>query len=450
MAYALYEHQQRMLRWLTERSHGIVQADPGTGKTLPMLIHLSNLMLSGEVAQAVVFAPLAGLAAWERDIEKLHPERQRILRERLLLMNYDRASRQTADFERLLKAKIDAVVLDEGHALANPRSKRTKAFLKSTNPFIQARYRYVMTGTLITNARWEDVWAPVAFVFGGWLSYPEFEARYCVTRQLPGSYARIIVGYRRTQELQDIVAQESFVARLDECLDMPEELPDEVVLVPWADEPAGKAFGTIRPRQLYEQMLDSYIDSLSLVADTPLSRMMRLRQIAAGHITDDTGEVHRIASLKFEYALEYIESNRPRKTVVFYNFTDSCRRLCDMLDKKKIRYIELNGQQKDKRIWRQFQEDPSIEVAVVQYRTGGAAIDLYAASLTIFLEPTDSSSVLVQARARTRRSGQTRSCLYVFLLTESSIEETMYETLQSHTDFTEKLYRELVQNGSAH
>jgi SNF2 family DNA or RNA helicase len=457
MSYALYSHQKEMLRLATENDRFLFLAEVGTGKTLPMLIHMSNLLLSGEIDSALVVAPLSGLGAWKRDIEKLSPDRQRLIRGALTLVNYDKLSRKTSKWRETCWKSWGMVVLDEGHAIKKPTSNRTQYFVGKGHALglaSKAQYRYLLTGTLITNSHLEDLWAPLRFLFDdAWMTWADFKRHYLVTKTLPGSYAEIVVGYRNRAELLEWVAQCSYRILKKDCLDLPEQLPDEVVLVPWATGKNAEPFNK-STKELYADALESYVEALDLVSDNPLTRLLHMRQIAAGHIKEqDTrdeqgkkhrGRTYRLNNDKVRYAMELVENNSPHKTVIFYQFRETCVALEDALKKTGRTYVTLNGDQPDKEIWRRFQDDDAISVIVVQYQSGSSAIDLFAASYTIFMEPTDSSFVNEQAHGRTHRSGQKQACNYVFLLTEGSVEEDMYRKLDSHEDFSETQYRDIA------
>ena len=457
MSYTLYAHQERILELFTENDRFLLLAEVGTGKTLPSVIHLSNLMLAGEVKRALVVAPLSGLGAWQRDIAKLSPDRQRLIKRGTTFINYDKLSRKGGRYQKECWQTWDFILLDEGHAIAKPTSNRTQYFVgrgKALGLASKAKYRYLLTGTLIANSRLEDLWAPLRYVLDDeWLTWADFKRQYLVTKTIPGSYAEIVIGYRHRQELLDLVAAHSYRVLKKDCLDLPEEIPDEVILVPFASGKNPDPFNK-STADMYEDALDSYVEALDMVMDNPLTRLLRMRQIAAGHIKesdtlDETGrkvrgQSYTLKSDKVKYALELIENNLPKKTVVFHQFSASGLALEKALAAKKIAFVTQNGAQKDKNMWQKFQADPDIKVIVVQYQSGSSAIDLYASSYTIYFEPTDSSTIMEQSRARTHRSGQAEACNYVFLLTENSVEEDMYARLEAHEDFSEEAYRDVA------
>jgi len=456
VSYVLFDHQKDILALLTEHDRFLLLAEQGTGKSLVTLVHLSNLILAGEVSTALIIAPLSGLGAWTRDIAKFPKARRAALNKAIVLRNYDKVSRKGSKWQRDMWQAWDFIVLDESHAIKKPTANRTQYFIgkgAALGLVSKAKYVYLLTGTLITNSHLEDAWAPLRAVLGDrWPAWADFKRYYLVTKNLPGSYAEIIVGYRNRAELLAILAQYSYRVLKKDCLDLPKVQDDEIIMVPFAATKNAEPFGKTT-RELYDDALQSYVEALDMVMDNPLTRMLRLRQIAAGHVSESgtideagrkvKGERYALKSLKTQYAIELIEANLPKKTVVAYQFTATCDALERALKAKGIKYYTLNGAQNDKNIWQKFQQD-STPVFIGQYQSAARAIDLFASSYTIFMEPSDSSEIVEQYRARTDRNGQTESCEYVWLLTEGSIEVDMYHKLLGHQDFAEKGYREIA------
>ena len=161
--------------------------------------------------------------------------------------------------------------------------------------------------------------------------------------------------------------------------------------------------------------------------------------------TKTVGTSHLLKSNKVRYLMELVEDNLPHKTVIGYQFRATGQAVEKALKKAGINHVVLNGDTKDKSVWRKFQADDSIKVFVVQYASGSEAIDLFSASRTILMEPMDSSRTCIQFRNRTNRNGQTRPCSYVWLLTENSIEFDMYDRLKSHRDFDDAAWKEVAE-----
>jgi SNF2 family DNA or RNA helicase len=175
--------------------------------------------------------------------------------------------------------------------------------------------------------------------------------------------------------------------------------------------------------------------------------MIKLRQLACSHIKLDSGELIEVKNDKLSVLEELFEGYEDdKKVVIFAEFKYSIRKISELLSKKKIKYIVLDGDQKDKTIWRKFQSDKSIKVIVCQYQTASAGIDLFSSDTIIFYEPTLRSNTLEQARDRIHRTGQKNKCSYIHLLTKGTIEVDIYRALAGYSDFNERLFTEYMES----
>lgn len=445
----LFEHQKEGIELLANHDSFGLFWDMGTCKTLTMLIHLSNLALAGLIEHALWVAPKSALGAVPRDFEMMRKNnmgyRADALEPILLCINYEKLSRKGKWRTLVEETEWDAIVLDEAHCIARPSSNRTKYIVgtaRTKGIACKAKYRYLMTGTPVTNSRFEDFWSFLQVATGGnYYNYATFEREYLQVYQVPGRYYKMIRGYKNTEDLLEKVASYSQSVTKEECLDLPPVMPDNVITIPFKGG-KNKELGKTT-QEMYDDALENVIEATDEVFDNALVRTLRLRQIATGHITTEEG-VKNLNCEKLDYAMELIEANR-HKTVVFYQFEASFQALSNALKKKKIPFMYLNGSQSDKTIWREFQEasDDECRVFLAQYQSANAGIDLFSASDTIYYEPCVSSTVLNQSRSRTNRNGQIRSCTFTFLLTEGTIEEDMYNSLKAHEDFNERLWLEL-------
>jgi SNF2 family DNA or RNA helicase len=236
--------------------------------------------------------------------------------------------------------------------------------------------------------------------------------------------------YIHVNELQEIIDEHSYRVKKVDCLDLPDKLPDEIIKVDLLEKTLYKKLAT-----------ESALIDYDILAENPLSRMIKLRQLASGHIKLDSGELIEVKNDKLSVLEELFEGYEDdKKVVIFAEFKYSIRKISELLAKKKIKYIVLDGDQKDKTIWRKFQSDKSIKVIVCQYQTASAGIDLFSSDTIIFYEPTLRSNTLEQARDRIHRTGQKNKCSYYFLLTKGTIEEHIYKTVSAYSDFSEKLF----------
>lgn len=437
MKVKLYRHQEVALAYLRMNDHFALFMEQGTGKTLPTLIHILELLKNGYIDDALIVAPKSTMGAWERDIELFNESDQKRLNKSVEVINYDKVWRTRKGFNPYDKS-WGVIVLDESHFIKNRTSRRAKFLLKLAT---EAKYRYILTGTPIGNGQLENIWSQYAFlkpyiargghvhseIFKG--SYYTFQDRYCFLNR----YWKP-AGYKNVAELQDIIAEYSYRVTKEECLDLPDKLPDEIIRV------------ELKAKKPYKEMAQhSTLMDHEILAENPLSRMLKLRQIASGFTTDNDKNIIEYGTEKLDVLDELIESIN-KKVVIYCEFKHSIKSVQGLLKKRKIKHVTLDGDQKDKLIWRKFQSDESIQAIIVQYQSGSAGIDLFASDTIIYYEPTLRSTTLEQSRDRIHRSGQTKKCSYLHLITKGTVEVAIYRALKNYSDFSDKLFEEYMES----
>ena len=445
---SLYRHQEIALSYMRSNNYFALFMEQGTGKTIPALTRILDLLKSGSIVDALVVAPKSALGAWERDIEKFDELDAEILRDSITLINYDKIWR--GEDKSPYNKKYGCIILDEAHSIKNRTSRRSKFLLKIAT---MSDYRYILTGTPIGNGQLENIWSLYCFldpyiergrvysnIFRDYMaeissgsykgSYQEFQDRYCLLNMYHKPS-----GYINVKELQTIINEHSYRVKKVDCLDLPDKLPDELVYVDCKEKALYKRLAT-----------ESALLEYEILAENPLSRMIKLRQLASGHIkTED--ELIEVKNEKLSILQELIEGYEDdKKLVIFAEFKYSISKISELLKKLKIKHIVLDGDQKDKTIWRKFQADESIKIIVCQYQTASAGIDLFASDTIIYYEPTLRSNILEQSRDRIHRTGQVNKCSYIHLITKGTIEVDIYRALAGYSDFSEKLFTEYMNN----
>lgn len=406
----------------------------GTGKTLPSLYRILDLLRSGKIESALIVAPKSALGAWDRDIELFDDLDRDILRSAITLINYDKVWR--GGDKSSYNKKYGCIILDEAHFIKNRSSQRAKFLLKIA---CKSDYRYILTGTPIGNGQLENIYSLYCFldpylergrvcskIFGG--SFQKFQDRYCILNMYhkPSSYIHV-------NELQEIINTHSYRVKKIECLDLPEKLPDEIIKV------------DLLEKKLYKKLaIESAILEYEILAENPLSRLVKLRQLSSGYLNYKENNENKTLELKSEKlsVLEELLEGYPedKKIVIFAEFKYSISQISTLLRGMKIKFVVLDGDQKNKTIWRKFQSDEKIRVIVCQYKTANAGIDLFASDTIIYYEPTLSSNILEQSRDRIHRTGQKEKCSYIHLLTRGTVEVDIYRALAGYSDFSEALF----------
>lgn len=432
---SLYEHQKVALSLLRLNDGFALFMEQGTGKTFPVLFRLAELAEGGRISSALVVAPKAVCGSWEDKLALLSDgQRGALASIRFEAVSYDLVWRR----EEYAKADWDAVVLDESHYVKSPSAKRTKACQRLC---ARARYRYILTGTPTSNGQLCNVWAQLSCIdpvveqgrvypacLGG-DSYYKWLQRVAYLNQWRQPYK-----YRNVDELQEVIGDWSYRITKDECLDLPEKMPDSILRCQLAP----------KARSPYRQMArDSAIADMDTLAGNPLTRALRLRQLASGFMDTDAGERIEFPNPKISALKEFLEDFEG-KVAIFCDFRHSIDAVSELLGKLKWAHVVLDGRQADKNVWRRFQAEEKVRAIICQYQSGSAGIDLYAADTMVFFEPTLSSNLNEQARDRIHRVGQTRTCSYYYMLVDGTIERAIYAALGNYADFGEKLFSEYL------
>ncbi len=432
---SLYGHQETALNLLRLNDGFALFMEQGTGKSFPVLFRMAELAASKRVGSALIVAPRAVCESWRDKMRMLDDGRREALsRIRLEVVSYDLVWRR----REYADGTWDLVVLDESHYVKSPSAKRTKACQRMCS---RARYRYILTGTPTSNGQLCNIWSQLSCVdpvvvrgrvypacLGGDSYYKWIErVAYMDPWHKPWKY-------RDVDKLQEVIADWSYRITKDECLDLPERLPDEILHV---QMPA-------KTRKYYRQMArDSAIVELDTLAGNGLTRALRLRQMASGFLVTEEGELTELPNPKLA-ALRELLSDWEGKVVIFCEFRHSIDVVASLLGQMGMGHVVLDGRQRDKGVWRRFQEEPDVRAIVCQYASGSAGIDLYAADTIVFFEPSLSSNLTEQARDRIHRIGQRHVCSYYWLLMAGTVEHAIYSALRNYRDFGEALFSQYI------
>lgn len=429
--FTLYEHQKTALNYLRLNDSFMLTMEQGTGKTLPSLCRILELLKTKAINNALIVCPKSVIGSWFRDMELFNKTDRSILLNKVDVINYDSVWRN-GKYEK----DYGLILLDEAHSIVNRNSRRASFLLRLS---AKAKYRYLLTGTPISNGRLEDTWALMCFldplvvgkqvysniwreITGGRGSYYDWLNRFAFLDQYHKPYK-----YKRVDEIQLVLKSYTYCIKKIDCLDLPEKLPDEIRLLNLA-EPT-----------LYKEMAKhSTVAELEVIAENPLTKLLYLRQIVSGCFspTNKTSKESALEDLLLEIG--------SKKLVIFAEFTASITQIKKVLKKHNVSYTTLDGSS-DKNNWRLFQEDESIQVIICQYASGCQGIDLFAADTTLYYEPTLRSNVLEQSRDRTHRRGQRNICSYIHFITKGTVEEQIYKALAGYSDFNQKLFTHYLQ-----
>ena len=463
-----YKHQQEAFDFACRR-FGILPTDfrsrgvallmeMGCGKSLTAIALAGALWQYRRIKRVLVVAPLSILGVWEDEFAQYanFPYELTILKgtkdkkikqlgrvaENMLdvkVVNYDSARAKGLDKE-LLRYDADLIIADEGHKLKENRSKQSIIMHQLGD---KARYKLLLTGTLITNKE-IDVFSEYRFlntdIFGS--SFFAFRNRFFDM----GGYQQHTPIFRKWM-LDDFLKRLHLIAyRITkaEALDLP-DITEEVRTVE-LEPKAMKIYKDI------EQENFAYLKNGEISTTNILTRLLRLSQATGGFLTDDEGNLHQISTAKLAALEDMIDSsvNEGRKIVVIAQFVAELDAIRDMLIKKKLGYVEIRGGVNNRaELIKQFQTDPDCMVFVGQISAAGLGVTLTAASTMVFYSMNYNMSDFDQCKARIHRIGQTENCHYIFLCCRGTVDRKVLRSLRDKIDLAKLLvddYRKTGQN----
>jgi SNF2 family DNA or RNA helicase len=419
----------------------------GTDKTITSIAVAGALYRAGKIRRVLVVAPLSILGVWREEFEKFADfdyslavlegsaaKKINTLRHmrgsplQVAVINYESAWR----LEKELAAwNPDLIIADEGHKIKTNNIAASKAMHRLG---ARARYRLLLTGTVITNKA-IDVFSQYKFlnpaIFGQ--SFYVFRNRYF---DMVG-YGNHTPVLKKSMErdLMKRLHSIAFRATKAECLDLP-ETTDIVRYVEM--EPAAMKIYRDLVRDSYAELGKGEVTVTNI-----LTRLLRLSQITGGFIGgDEGGPVQRVSTAKEEALGDIIEDvlQSGKKLVVIARFIPEIKAICRMLEKKEIRYSILMGGVKDREEQvSAFQNDPEVQVFVGQIATAGLGVTLTAASTMVFYSLDYSMSNFEQAKARIHRVGQRENCPYLYLTAKGTVDEKVLKALRDKADLARML-----------
>lgn len=459
-----FDHQQRAFDFVcglfglipsNVRSSGAaILAEMGCGKTYITIAIIGILYQFGLVNRALIVAPLSLLGVWEEEIQKFadYPVNITVLKGtcakkkeqlakipadglQIAIVNYESAWRLENE---LLKFGADIICADEGHKIKEGRTSQSKAMHNLAD---HAKYRCLLTGTLITNKE-IDVHSQYRFVnkeiFGS--SFYQFRNRYFDMLGY-GNYTPVFRKSMTTDFLQRLHSV-AFRVTKAECLDLP-EITEEVRHVEL--EPKAMKMYKELEKESFTELAGGEVSAPNI-----LTKLLRLSQLTGGHLTDDDKNTAAVSTAKLEMLEDIIDSSMAegKKLVVMARFVAELNDIENLLKKKKIGYAVIRGGVKDRdEQIRRFQNDDDCMVFVGNIAAAGLGITLTAASTMCFYSLDYSMSNFEQAKARIHRVSQREKCLYIYLVAKGTVDTKVLRALRNKVDLAKMLVDD-YRNGS--
>lgn len=449
----LFDFQEAGVSYLLNAGSALLGDEMGTGKTIQAIEWMKHCSgFQGEEIAHLVVAPNSMKFKWASEIEKWWPEATPVVidgsaakrRKQIeggvqadlpvFVINYESLRAHTKLAPWGGKALTDkqkqpgelndiswrCVVVDEAHKIKDPKAQQTMAVKQMG---LQARFRLAMTGTPLLNTP-DDIWSIMNFVAPDeWGSRNVFRNRYCrMSNAWHGGLDNQGLKPETLEEF-DQFFQPRFLRRTKrEVLpELPEKFDIDYRVLPMGTKQA----------QLYKALADDMMamtgDDL-LIAENPLSLLIRLRQAACGHLVSEDGEVIEIEppSNKLD-AIQDLLAEAPGDPLVIYA---ESRKFIEMLERQlegSHRVGLVTGKQsayQRERAVEQFQKG-KLDVILGTLGAGAEGLTLTRANRIVIAQQSWSHGVNAQAIDRVHRIGQTRGVQPIVLVSKGTVDEAV-------------------------
>lgn len=470
-----YKHQVLAVKKLLSTGFGgALLMAPRTGKTKTLIDYASCLHLKGEASRILIFCPLSVIGVWEREIATHCPFPSRITvwdkqaRKKgiqlprydgkdvidWVVINYDALSTPGAIIKQddygnkvrskkrggrydILKAltrwQPELIALDESHRIKSAGAVKSRMMHRLGRV---APYRVIMTGTVVTKKkRIFDVWSQWRF-----LNPERFLMNFSTFKNHYGQWTKRngFPQWLRNQnedDLHRLIHMDSFAISRDECFDLP---PRREQIIPVELDESADSYD-----QMAQEMVARIHTGEYTQASIALVQGLRLRQLCSGVAkTEPTeeypkGRLVRVGREKLDVIRDLLADlfEADEKVVVGAHFVadiNAIRELCEAL---KVKVFVLRGgiprRQRDADI-EAFRKHEGAACFVAQPQAASLGIDLSTASICIWFSLTPSYVDYSQFEDRIALSK--KSCIYMYLLAEGTVDELLYETLQGDGD----------------
>lgn len=445
----LRDSQRVALERLTEpgRHFAALWAEPRSGKTAVALRWLQHI----KPRVAVVLGPKVAEATWRTEAAKWlqteyrffpltagnqYPEPRDFKGITLMFVNYEQFGK--SPFKRLkpyLKRLSDycegkgAMLLDESHIIKTPSS----VIGRNIRPLAEHwHYRLLMTGTPVTNPSQIDaVYGQWTFldptIRDHWPSAKDFREYFGEWTNVKGFPE--LIRPRHQAELNMYLQPNVIPMTREDSV----PVPIRRVRYP-VPEDVKSQLKTLLKEGVVE------VQGHTVAALNPLTRLLRMRSLVAGWVTDDEGvefTVPRAARPRLG-ALGWVMRRCKGKVIIACTHLWEVRLVDKWLARKGIDHIIITGETKDKnRVIEKFQYLARLKVLLVQPRTVAMAVDISVANDLIWYTSDFNYVTFKQTSDRIKLSPANPTVW--FLAGRGTVDEDVWKTLQEDHDHLSKV-----------
>lgn len=443
----LRSYQQDGLNWLQflreYQLAGVLADDMGLGKTVQTLAHLCVEKQKRRLkAPCLIVAPTSLMTNWQQETEKFAPNLS------YMVFHGDRRHEQAEDFNKFnlifttydlitrdkdifLNYDFYYVILDEAQRIKNAKAKSTQIILQ-----MKSEHRLCLTGTPMENHLGE-LWSLFHFLMPGFLGDPKTFAQLFRTpiEKHNNAETRARLGKRLKPFLLRRLKSE-----------VVEELPEKTEIIRHV-ELSGQQ------RDIYESIrltMESKVQKA--IANKGVSRshieileaLLRLRQTCCDPRLLQLDNTENSNSQKLDDLMNLLTTlvEEGRSVLLFSQFTSMIKLIEAELNQKKLDYVKLTGQTKDRKTVIEKFQNGEANLFLISLKAGGVGLNLTQADTVIHYDPWWNPAVEDQATDRSHRIGQKNAVFVYKFIAKGTVEETINQMQQKKRGLIKGLFDE--------
>lgn len=416
-----YNYQEAGVAFAAQKKNVLIADEMGLGKTIQALMIVNQEPRTHSV---LVICPSSVKINWYREAEKwlvskltmgiVHKGTDLLPKKNIVFISYDLVKKK---HKEILARQWDFIIIDESHALKNPKTIRTKYILGYRGKTLKERVEKIgdentrwifLTGTPILNRPIELYpilrhCAPEQFK-----SMMAYAKRYCAAYH--NNYGWDFSGSSNLAELGRKLRASFMVRRLKK--DVLKELPPkirQVITLPLEGAKPRKWVAESR------KIIDRLFEETNLNTDfkPAFEELAKIRKESA--LSKVPTAVNFIAN-----ALE-----NSQKVIVFGHHIEALKEIYENFKDRAVLYTGSVDSVVRQQYVDRFQSDTECGLFIGSIGAAGLGNTLTAASHVIFIEEPFRPSDVSQAEDRAHRIGQTESVLVQHLVYEGDLDHYM-------------------------
>ena len=429
----LRPYQQEGLNWLQFLReydlNGILADDMGLGKTVQTLAHLTLEKEKGRLNKpSLLIAPTSLMTNWVNEAEKFAPDLkllvlhgskrkekfEKIEEADVVLSTYPLILR---DKDTLLQHEYHYLILDEAHQIKNSQSKMTQIILQ-----LKASHRLCLTGTPMENHLGE-LWSLFNFILPGLLgTKSQFKRLFRTPIEKKSD---------QSSHQQLIHRIKPFMLRRKKG-DVVQDLPEKTEIIRNVELGAEQ-------RDLYESVrlvMESKVRKI--IGEKGMNRsqivildaLLKLRQVCCSPSLVKLEQAQKISeSAKLDDLMSFLPDlvEEGRRVLIFSSFTSMLSLIEAELAKKKLSYVKLTGQTRDRKTPINRFQEKKVPIFLISLKAGGVGLNLTSADTVIHYDPWWNPAAEQQATDRAHRIGQKNPVFVYKMIAEGTVEERILE-----------------------